>query len=63
MRFFAAWIFAWIMFALINIPLYECIDITVKAYIGVTGTVAWFAAMLFDGMLDIVIEIRKNGKG
>lgn len=54
---------SWLFIGLINLPLYECIDITVKAYIGVTGTVAWFAALLFDGMLDILVEIRKNGKG
>lgn len=63
MRFLITWLLSWVLFGLINIHLYECIDITVKAYLGVTCTVAWFAALLFHGLLDVPIEIKNNGKG
>lgn len=53
-RFLLLWLFFWILIGVINIPVYNCFDITLSAYYSITATVALFFALFCDICMDFL---------
>jgi hypothetical protein len=61
-RFLLGWLFFWVVIGLVNIPVYNCFDITLAAYYSITLTISFFIAVFFDVCWDLLKAI-KGGKG